>query len=79
MIRRLLKPIWELAGREVVAVLEIMDLCVNYGQIEALNNVNIRVGKDEIVALVGSNGAGKSTLLKTISGQVKPRSGEILF
>lgn len=60
-------------------MLEIKDLCVNYGQVEALSHVDIHVDKDEIVALVGSNGAGKSTLLKTISGQVKPRSGEILF
>lgn len=60
-------------------MLEIRNLSVSYGHIQALDNVNVTVGANEIVALVGSNGAGKSTLLRTVSGQVKPVSGAVLF
>ncbi|NLA53685.1 MAG: ABC transporter ATP-binding protein [Clostridiales bacterium] len=58
-------------------MLEIKDLCVSYGAIEALKNVNLSVKKGSIVAILGANGAGKSTLLKTISGLVRPKSGSI--
>ena len=59
------------------AMLEIKNLSVSYGAIEALRDVNLSVGKGSIVAILGSNGAGKSTLLKTISGLVKPKAGSI--
>ena len=60
-------------------MLEIRDLSVNYGHIEALKHVNIHVKKGEICSIIGANGAGKSTMLKTISGLVKPVSGTIVF
>lgn len=50
-----------------------------YGGIQALKGISLHVNAGEIVTLIGSNGAGKSTTLKTISGQVKPKSGTILY
>lgn len=60
-------------------MLDIKDLSVNYGHIEALKHVNVQVRKGEICSIIGANGAGKSTLLKTISGLVKPINGTITF
>lgn len=60
-------------------MLEINDLSAGYGHIEALKHVNYVANVGEIVSIIGSNGAGKSTLLKCISGQVKPKGGEIKF
>ncbi len=59
------------------ALLEITDLCVKYGDIEALHGVNLRVNQNEIVAILGANGAGKSTTLMTISGLIKPSDGKV--
>lgn len=59
------------------SMLEIKDLCVSYGAIDALKGVSLSVEKGSIVAILGANGAGKSTLLRTISGLVKPKSGQI--
>ena len=58
-------------------MLEVKGLSAGYGQIEVLWDVDLRIGDNEIVALVGSNGAGKSTLLRTISGMLQPASGVI--
>jgi len=63
----------------LAAVLEIRDLSVFYGNIQALRGINIDVGQGEIVALIGNNGAGKSTTLRAISGMVKAASGTITF
>lgn len=60
-------------------VLEIKNLTVSYGAIEALKGVNLSVDKGSIVAILGANGAGKSTLLRTISGVVKAKAGSILL
>ena len=60
-------------------ILEVKDLHVSYGNIEALHGINLCLDHHEVVALVGSNGAGKTTTLKAISGQLKPTSGDILF
>jgi len=60
-------------------MLEIRDLRVAYGAIEALHGISLEVGEGEIVALIGSNGAGKSTLLNTISGLIRPTDGTILY
>ncbi|GHV54294.1 ABC transporter ATP-binding protein [Deltaproteobacteria bacterium] len=59
--------------------LELRDLRVSYNRIEALHGVNLRVGKGEIVAILGANGAGKTTTLTAISGLIKPRAGTISF
>jgi branched-chain amino acid transport system ATP-binding protein len=60
-------------------IIEVKDLSVRYGGICALTNVSIEVGKGEIVSIIGANGAGKSTMMKTISGLLKPESGNIIF
>ncbi len=62
-----------------MALLEINDLMVLYGEIEALRGVSLKVDAGQVVTLLGSNGAGKSTTLRAISGLAKPRAGEILF
>ena len=60
-------------------LLEVKNLDVLYGDVQAVWDVSINVKKGSIVALVGANGAGKTTLLKTISGIVPLKKGEILF
>jgi branched-chain amino acid transport system ATP-binding protein len=60
-------------------LLEVKDLSVFYGNIQALHDVSFEVGEGEIVSLIGANGAGKSTILKTISGLTRARSGSIQF
>jgi len=60
-------------------MLEVKNLGVNYGAINALQEVSLTVRRGDIVTLIGSNGAGKTTTLKTISGLPKARSGEILY
>jgi len=61
------------------SMLEVKNIQVAYGKIVAVKDVSIDVKQGEIVTLIGSNGAGKSTTLRTISGLIKPKSGEILF
>ncbi len=60
-------------------LLDLRDIHVYYGNIEALKGVSMTVEKGEIVTLIGSNGAGKSTTLRAISGTHKPRTGSILL
>ena len=60
-------------------LLEVADLHVYYGNIEALKGITLGVDSGEIVAVLGSNGAGKTTTLKTISGLLRPRSGTVTF
>ncbi len=62
-----------------MAFLELKDVHVNYGPVEALHGINLHVEEGEIVSILGSNGAGKSTTLQTISGLQKVTRGEILF
>ncbi|WP_321930566.1 MULTISPECIES: ABC transporter ATP-binding protein [Paraburkholderia] len=60
-------------------MLTVKDLRVNYGQIEALKGVSLRVERGEVVAILGANGAGKTTLMRALSGLLKPRSGQLQF
>ena len=60
-------------------MLEISNIDVYYGDLQALWDVSLVVGDGEIVTLIGSNGAGKSTTLKTISGLLKPKTGSITY
>ena len=60
-------------------LLEIKNLSVYYGVIQALKGISFSVDRGEIVALIGANGAGKTTTLHTISGLIEPKAGEILF
>ena len=62
-----------------MAMLEIKDLHVHDGVIEALKGISLEVNEGEIVALIGANGAGKTTMMQSISGIVKKSAGEINF
>lgn len=60
-------------------MLQVTDLTVHYGVIEAIKKVSFNVQKGEIVSLIGANGAGKTTILNTISALKKPTDGEIMY
>ncbi len=60
-------------------MLELKNISTRYGNIYALDRVNIKIKKKEIVTIIGANGAGKSTILNTISGILKPVNGTIFF
>ena len=62
-----------------MALLELKNVSSFYGSIQALHGVSLKVEQGEVVTLLGANGAGKSTTLRTISGLLKPGSGEIWF
>jgi branched-chain amino acid transport system ATP-binding protein len=62
-----------------MSLLEVSDLRVNYGQIEALKGISLAIAEGEIVAILGANGAGKTTLMRTLSGLIAPRAGSIRF
>ena len=65
--------------REQENILEVRDLRVNYGGIEAVKGISFDVPRGSIVTLIGANGAGKSSTLRSIAGLVRPRSGSIAF
>jgi branched-chain amino acid transport system ATP-binding protein len=60
-------------------LLELTNISVHYGGIQALNNINLIVNQGEVVTLIGANGAGKTTTLKAISQIVKPEQGQIIY
>ena len=60
-------------------MLEVKDLVVNYGVIQALKGISFQVNEGEVIALIGANGAGKTTTLQTISGMLTPTSGQVLL
>ncbi len=62
-----------------MSFLEVRDLVVAYGAIQAVRGVTFSVEQGQVVSLIGSNGAGKTTTLRTVSGLLRPVSGEILF
>src|SRR5918997_2365642 len=63
----------------MTALLEVRDLHVAYGQIEAVRGISFEVDAGEVVALIGSNGAGKTTTLRTLSGLHRAKAGDIHF
>ena len=63
----------------MTAMLEVRDLKVAYGKILAVKKISFSVEEGQVVTLIGTNGAGKTTTLRTISGLIRPSSGEILF
>ena len=60
-------------------LLKVDNINVYYGNIHAVKDISFEVDQGEIVTLIGANGAGKSTTLKTISGLLKPKTGDILY
>jgi branched-chain amino acid transport system ATP-binding protein len=60
-----------------VSLLEVRDLRVSYGQIEAVRGIGFAIDAGQVVALIGSNGAGKTTTLRTLSGLMRPAGGEV--
>ena len=62
-----------------MAMLEVRDLVVNYGSINAIKKISFDVNEGEVVALIGANGAGKTTTLHTITGLLKAKSGSVMF
>ena len=62
-----------------MAMLEVKDLKVYYGMIQAIKGVSFHVNEGEVIALIGANGAGKTTILHTISGLLTPKEGTVTF
>ena len=62
-----------------MAMLEVKDLQVYYGMIQAIKGISFEVNQGEVVALIGANGAGKTTTLQTLTGILSPKSGSIVF
>lgn len=62
-----------------MAMLEIKDLEVHYGVIQAIKGISFEVNEGEVIALIGANGAGKTTTLQTVTGMLKPTRGEVMF
>ncbi|MBQ7128860.1 MAG: ABC transporter ATP-binding protein, partial [Clostridia bacterium] len=62
-----------------MALLEVKDLEVYYGMINALKGVSFEVNEGEIVSLIGANGAGKTTILHTVTGLIPAKSGSIIY
>ena len=62
-----------------MAMLEIKDLEVYYGMIQAIKGVSFEVNQGEVIALIGANGAGKTTILHTITGLLSPKKGSVIF
>ena len=62
-----------------MAMLEVKDLEVYYGVIQAIKRISFHVDKGEIIALIGANGAGKTTTLHTVTGLISPKNGHVLF
>ena len=62
-----------------MAMLEIKDLEVYYGVIQAIKGISFEVNKGEVIALIGANGAGKTTILHTITGLLSPKKGSVMY
>lgn len=62
-----------------MAMLEVKDLQVFYGMIQAIKGVSFEVNEGEVIALIGANGAGKTTILHTITGLLSPKKGSVVF
>lgn len=62
-----------------MAMLEIRDLEVYYGMIQAIKGVSFQVNQGEVIALIGANGAGKTTILHTITGLLSPKKGSVIY
>ena len=63
----------------VAPLLEVHDLCINFGGLKAVENVSLKVYPGQIVGLIGPNGAGKTTVFNLLTGVYEPTSGEIII
>ena len=62
-----------------MAMLEIKDIEVYYGMIQAIKGITFEVNEGEVIALIGANGAGKTTILHTVTGLLSPKRGTVWF
>lgn len=62
-----------------MAMLEVKDLEVYYGMIQAIKGISFQVNEGEVIALIGANGAGKTTILHTVTGLLSPKKGSVIF
>lgn len=62
-----------------MAMLEVKDLEVYYGVIQAIKGISFEVNQGEVIALIGANGAGKTTTLHTVTGLISPKKGQVIF
>jgi branched-chain amino acid transport system ATP-binding protein len=62
-----------------MAMLEVTDLQVFYGVIQAIKGISFHVEQGEVISLIGANGAGKTTILQTVSGILTPKAGKVMF
>ena len=62
-----------------MAMLEVKDLHVYYGMIQAIKGISFEVNQGETIALIGANGAGKTTTLHTVTGLLAPKKGNVIF
>ena len=62
-----------------MAMLEVKDLQVYYGMIQAIKGISFEVNQGEVIALIGANGAGKTTILHTVTGLLAPKKGSVIF
>jgi branched-chain amino acid transport system ATP-binding protein len=60
-------------------MLEVKNVSTSYGDVQVLKDISLKVNAGEMIAVIGANGAGKTTLINTITGLVKPKSGEVIF
>jgi len=74
-----MNPAAEYPGTTDPPMLQLSHITAHYGPVKALDDLNIEVGKKEVVSLLGGNASGKSTTMKTILGIVKPSSGTVEF
>lgn len=68
----------DLSAREEHASLEFRGICKHYGRVDALQDFNLRVGRNEFVTLLGPSGSGKTTVLRTVAGFLAPTQGDVL-
>jgi len=60
-------------------LVQMRGICKNFGGVRALTDVDLSLGRQEVLSIVGDNGAGKSTLIKVLTGAISPDEGEILI